>query len=35
LDLFDVEVGLVKRWGEGPSGKRRPAARKKEARRDS
>lgn len=28
LDLFDVEVGLVKRWGED-SGKQRPASRKK------
>jgi len=28
LDLFDVEVGLVKRWGETPGDKRRPTAKK-------
>ncbi len=28
LDLFDIEVGLVTRWGETANGKRRPPARK-------
>jgi len=35
LDLFDVEVGLVKRWGEEATGKRRPTPRKKDVPRDS